>query len=961
MNKSVISTILCILLSEVLYAQLPAALEVKEYKLSNGLTVWLNEDHSQPKVFGAVIVKAGSKDCPNTGIAHYFEHMMFKGTDKINTINYEAEKILLDSIALKYDDLALVKNDTIRKKIQKEINDLSIRSADYAIPNEFDRLISRYGGSGLNAGTSYDYTVYYNEFSPQYIHQWAEINSERLINPVFRMFQSELETVYEEKNMYSDRMGQQAIEKVMERFFMPHPYAYPVVGSTENLKNPKLSQMRKFFEDYYVAGNMGLILSGDFNAAETLPILEKTFSRVQRGEASVIAKTTPSPLNGRETFTAKIPLPVIKVMVFGWRGVPVNHPDEVMLRIVAGLLSNDNGTGYLDKLTVDGKVMQAAAFSQSMNEAGILGVLVIPKILIQSYGKAKSLAMKEVERIKSGDFTEEAFTSLKLEQLRNYNKELENIDSRAQKMLSLFSEGKSWKDYLGEIQEIDAITKEEVVRVANKYFTENYLEVTKKTGTYPKDNLQKPNFVPIIPKNTEAKSAYALNLEKMETLAAHPRFLDFNEDAVTLQLAPKAVLYATTNPVNDIFTLTLEYGKGTQESMLLSPMNTYIQLLGTETLSFNQFKEELQGLGSTLSFEAGQEKFVIRISGFDKNFTPTLSLVGDFLKHVKADPKKMKQVVDQVKVSNKSEKQSPDDLADALLDKVRYGSQSDYLNRLSLSEIKKLRAKDLIAEFHSITKVECNMHYCGNLSAQTIAAEIKKNIATEAISVTSKTPLYRDLQEESKPVVYFLDTPKSSQSIVAGYITGGITPDKSSRYTTSLFNNYFGGSMSSLVFQQIREFRSLAYRVRANYYLPVYKHRDKKGQFVAKLSTQCDKTLDAMNVLDSLIRDMPVKAERVETARQDVVNGAYNEYPSFRERSSEIAYLKKVGYESDPNKELIDAIAVMDINNLVGFYDQNIKGRTISYIVVGNAKKISMEKLATFGTIVNVKPEAVFK
>ena len=111
------------------------ALKVKEYRLENGLTVWLNEDHSQPKVFGAVVVKAGAKDCPDTGIAHYFEHMMFKGTDRIGTLDYESEKVLLDSIAMKYDELAMTEDTVARARLQKEINELSIRYSEYVIPN----------------------------------------------------------------------------------------------------------------------------------------------------------------------------------------------------------------------------------------------------------------------------------------------------------------------------------------------------------------------------------------------------------------------------------------------------------------------------------------------------------------------------------------------------------------------------------------------------------------------------------------------------------------------------------------------------------------------------------------------------------------------------------------------------------------------------------------------------------
>ena len=110
------------------------ALKVKEYRLENGLTVWLNEDHSQPKVFGAVVVKAGAKDCPDTGIAHYFEHMMFKGTDRIGTLDYESEKVLLDSIAMKYDELAMTEDTAARARLQKEINELSIRSSERVQP-----------------------------------------------------------------------------------------------------------------------------------------------------------------------------------------------------------------------------------------------------------------------------------------------------------------------------------------------------------------------------------------------------------------------------------------------------------------------------------------------------------------------------------------------------------------------------------------------------------------------------------------------------------------------------------------------------------------------------------------------------------------------------------------------------------------------------------------------------------
>ena len=401
------------------------------HTLKNGLTVWLNEDHTQPKVFGAVVVKAGAKDCPNTGIAHYFEHMMFKGTDKIGTTDYVQEKILLDRIAAKYDELAETKDHAERRSLQKQINELSVEAAKYVIPNEFDRLITQYGGTKLNAGTSLDYTVYFNIFSSQYMEQWAEINSERLINPVFRLFQNELETVYEEKNMYADYVGGMSVERLKERYFAPHPYAYPVIGSTENLKNPRLSEMRRFFETYYVASNMGLILCGDFRTEEVLPILERTFSRIREGVAPK-GESVPLPeFKGKEKMKLKVPMPFVKMMALGFRGVPANHEDEVALKVAIALLNNSNGTGFLDKLAVEHKVVASMAVNECMNEAGILAIFVMPKLFFQSYSAAEKLVWREIERLKAGEFSEEIFQGLKLEQKRDYVSALAAIDHDA--------------------------------------------------------------------------------------------------------------------------------------------------------------------------------------------------------------------------------------------------------------------------------------------------------------------------------------------------------------------------------------------------------------------------------------------------------------------------------------------------------------------------------------------------
>lgn len=937
------------------------ALKVKEYRLENGLTVWLNEDHSQPKVFGAVVVKAGAKDCPDTGIAHYFEHMMFKGTDRIGTLDYESEKVLLDSIAMKYDELAMTEDTAARARLQKEINELSIRSSEYVIPNEFNRLINRFGGSGLNAATSYDATIYFNTFSPQYMVQWAEINSERLINPVFRLFQSELETVYEEKNMYGDFIGGQVMDTLMARYFGPHPYAYPIIGSTKNLKNPRLTEMHKFFEDYYVASNMALILSGDFDAQQVMPILEKAFSRIRSGNAPKQEKVMLPPFNGRETMKVKFPIPFIKAMGLGFRGVSANHEDQVALNIAVNLLNNANGTGYLDKLMVEHKLMGALAINESMNEAGILAVAIMPKLLIQSYSSAEKMVWDEINRVKNGDFSDEMFNSLKLEQKRQYASSLENIDSRATIMMNLFSQGKSWNDYLNEVARIESITKEDVVRVAQKYFSNNYLCVTKSTGKYPEDNLPKPAFSPVVPRNADASSSYAKQLEKIPEQQVAPRIIDFEKDVKTSKLTPLVTLYTTPNPLNDIFTLNISYGIGALEQPELMQLTNYLQLLGTESLSFEQFRSRLQSIGSTLAFDVTPDAFVMKVTGFDNHIDETMKLVGDFIRHAKADDKKLRQIVDDAKVSEKAFFKSGDNVASALLEQVKYGDQSRYLRKLSLSQIKKLKGKDMLAIYDKVRSVQCDLHYCGTLPVEKVIGTIRQHLPLERTTVASNSPYYRELKQYDRPTVFFIDMPDMAQSIVYGYVKGDPVDDKASRHASRLFSVYFGGDMSSLMFQEIREFRSFAYRTSGRYQLPNHAHKGTAGSFTAMLSTQSDKTLDALGVLDSLIREMPLKPERMEAVKQTLVNRINNDYPPFRNLSEKVASARMEGFDRDPAEEFLRDIATMDMQDISRFYREQISGRPVVYVIAGNRKHIDMKKLAEYGTIIKVKKKDIYK
>ena len=949
------------LLSSVISLQTSAQLAVKEYKLSNGLTVWLNEDHSQPKVFGSVVVRAGAKDSPNTGIAHYFEHIMFKGNDKIGTIDYTAEKALLDSIAAQYDLLAQTLDAEERASIQNKINEISIRAAEYAIPNEFTRLITKYGGSGLNAGTSYDDTQYFNTFSPQYINQWLEIASERFINPVFRLFQSELETVYEEKNMYDDRMETAAMNKVLEFFFAPHPYAYPIIGSTENLKNPQLSQMLAFYQKYYVASNMGLILSGDFDTHEVMPLIEAKFSRLPAGVEPERKMLEPNEIVGVQKEILKIPVPIIKARAWAWRGVPANHTDEIALNIAVSLLNNANGTGYLDKLMVNGKVMMAQAISLSLNDAGILAVIVVPNMLSLSNKRSVKAVQQALDWVRQGDFSEETFLSLKLEQKRNYVQQLESIDARAAKMRALYSQGASWEKHLESGAVIDSLTKDDIVRIARTYFNDNYFEVTKKSGRYPKERVSKPPYAPIPLKNSSVESQYAQSLSQIKTKEISPRFLDFEKDVHTTSLSPLLTLYVRENNINELFTLKFKFGIGTLETPLLNPLATYLHLLGTDQYSYDQFRSALQQLGSTLNFEAENNYFVVSVTGFDPHIKETLHLVQSFFNQVKVDSKKLKPILDNKKFENRGFFKTPSNTIQALMQQVLYGKDSKFLRQLSLSEIKALKGTELINLFKEVLQTECSIHYSGALSSETVAELLQNGDFIDRIQIPSQTPIFRAFAQHPQPTIFIVDDPKATQSIVYAYIAGPQNLSENDRYAANLFDTYFGRGMSSLLFQEIRELRSFAYGTNSSFLIPQPINSKKNSSFIASLSTQADKTLSAMEVLDSLIKKMPIQEDRFSYAKQNVANMLTNDYPVFRDISTRIASLKRDGYTNDPALTTYTSLDQMNISDIETFYQKHIQGQPVTWMIVGSVKKINTEQLAKFGRIEMVKHKEIYK
>lgn len=947
--KALIISLLSLFVINV-YGQTPSSQQVEEMTLSNGMRVWINEDHSQPKVFGAVVVNCGAIDCPNTGIAHYLEHILFKGTDRMGTTNYKAEKQWLDSISARYDQLAETTDRSRRMKIQKDINRLSEAAVKYAIPNEFNTLTSRYGGSGLNAATSYETTCYYNIFLPQYIRQWAELNSERFITPVFRMFQSELETVYEEKNMYSDNVIMSAFQKAIEAVYRGTPYQYPIIGSTENLKNPRLAEMHKFYDKYYVASNMTLILSGDVYADSIKELLEKTFGRIKRGERAQRTPITWKSTASEQTVKIKIPMPLLKASAHIYRVPGGRYADNQALDIAMSLLTNSNKTGLLDSLETSHKVMAVIGQSMIMRNVGAVIIGVIPKLPFGSKKKAEKMVMEQVERLRAGLFSEEALTEAKRTALQTFERNMENADNRSMLMLNaITSTDMTWNEYVKLKRGVVNITKADIVAVMNKYIGGNSLRLVKKFGSYPKDRVYQPGYSPVKATNINAESEFVRQLASIPINKVEPRFVDFDKDAETVSIGSKATLYTVKNPANKYFSLRMTYLKGTVSDRCLEMVGEYLPEIGTDSLSSRKFGEAMRRLNTTVEFSANKENFNISLYGPDSNLESAVKLLGHFLDRMKSDPKAFKDLKTGYAIERSAFSKSYMDIAMAAVSRVMYGDKSPYLRYLSGGQLNKLTGDSIINTFNTLRKTECYVTYSGNIKNEDVARYVKRYLRTD-LSVDKSPDTFVERNDVEKSVVYIYPA-AARQNIIAVYMPLPKADTYHKRALQKAWGRYFGGGMSSIMFRELRELRSFAYYASGiNYFPKMSEHADKPTAFIAIVGTQADKTLSATHVLDSLFNDMPVREKDMTLARQEILNNISNNYPSFRGIAEYVASGKADGYAVDPNKYIYKEIRNITGSDIESFYKSNRPTKR-AIIIVGSVDKKMRKELSAYGEV----------
>ncbi|MDO4224473.1 MAG: insulinase family protein [Bergeyella zoohelcum] len=929
--------------------------QARFYTLKNGLTVILSPTKKDPRIQAYVAVKAGSKTDPatNTGLAHYLEHMLFKGTDKYGSLDWAKEKVELEKIDELYEEYNKTKDEAKRNAIYKKIDSVSGIAAKYAIANEYDKVMSAMGAKGTNAWTSVEETVYTDDVPSGAIDKYITVQAERFRSPVLRIFHTELEAVYEEKNMSLDRDGSKVYETLFGELFKNHNYGLQTtIGTVEHLKNPSLVEIRKYFNTYYVPNNMGIVLSGDFNPDEVIGKIDKAFSYMQQ-------KSVP-----RYTFKPETPLtqPIIKEIVgpdaesltMGFR-LPGNKDKDALLADLVGAILTNGKAGLLDlNLVKKQKLLRASAFNFEMIDHGVLYLSAAPTSG-QSLEEVKDLVINEIENLKKGNFDEELITSIVNNIKKDNIQATEKYSDRARSLVSAFTAEKDWRDAVAYTDELSKIKKADIVAYANKYLGNNYVAVLKRKGEKPAGlKIEKPNITPV-ETNAGKQSDFVKQVNAMPMVASQPIFLDYNKDMQKGKLGNAEVLYVQ-NKDNQIYRLRYQYKIGHLNDLKQSIAAQYLQFLGTDKKSAEDISKEFYKIASSFRVSTDEEYTTVTIEGLQENFEKAVKLYEDLVLNVKADEQALNSLKARLNKARKDAKANKNAILQGLTNYAIYGAKNKFNNTLTDAELSAITAEELVEKIKNLNNYEQTIIYYG--------PEKLANF-TQKLASLHKVPTKYALANPKK--IFTQTTPIKNQVLFADYdmvqadirwIRNTDVYNPANTTKVQAFNSYFGRGMGSIVFQTIRESKALAYSTFGVYISP--SEQNEKYYMMSFVGTQSDKLKDAVNAMNELLTTMPELPVNLELAK----TGIKKDIEGERITQDGIIYnylaAKKMGLKDDIRKQIYTNVDKITMNDMKAFHSQYLSGKPYTYALVASERRINLSDLQKIGEVKKISLEEIF-
>lgn len=931
-------------------------MKARFYTLKNGLTVILSENHKEPRIAVNIAVRTGSNNDPrdHTGLAHYLEHLLFKGTDKFGTLNWAKEKPFLDSITNLFEQYGHLTDSSERRKMYQQIDRISGEASHYSIANEYDKLMKDIGSQGTNAHTWYEETVYEEDIPSNSLDKFLTIEAERFRKPVFRLFHTELEAVYEEKNRTLDNDGNKVAEVMNYHLFPTNNYGQQTtIGTIENLKNPSLKAITKYYNTYYVPNNMGIIMAGDFNSDELIKKIDQQFKYMQPKSFHPYAPAPEKPIT---TITEEeVYGPSAESVHIGFRTPASKTYDALVLFTISKILSNGSA-GLLDiNLNQNQKVQNSGAYLDQNKDYGVFNLVATPKEG-QSLDTLKALLLEQLGKIRSGDFDE---TLLKAIVANDKLDNLKGMESNANRLNSLMNsfirnKGEKWNDNVAKDEEMAKISMAEIEKIANEYFGNNYVLVYKRKGEDKNIvKVVKPAITPV-ETNRGRSSAFVQRVEQMPVSNIKPEWVNY-ETAITRSKAGIADVLYVQNKDNELFNLNYRFDMGSWNDKLLSYAVAYLDFLSTDKMSAQQMSKAFYDIACKYSINVSGETTTVSISGLQENFDKAVSLFENLMANCKPDENALKALKGRFLKSRANNKLNKTVIARGLMAYAQYGEHNPFNSGISDEELQNLTSAELVNELHNLFNYKHTITYYGPLSIANFTTAIRKEhrLPQQFVSYPQKEIFTFASQDSNK--VLFADYDMVQSEI---YWIRNIKPyNFSQEATIDVFNNYFGAGMGGVVFQTIRESKALAYSTAAFYRIPAKK--EDPFSAIAYVGCQADKLNEAVAGMNELLNDLPDSKQGFALAKA----GVRKDLETQRIVNDGIisSYLddEKLGFNTDKREQIYDALPKITFDDLKQLH-QDLSGKPYTYCIVGSDKKIDMKDLGKIGEVQKLSMKEIF-
>ncbi len=920
---------------------------VVDHVLSNGLRVLLSENPGTARISARVIVRAGSADEPRdaTGLAHYLEHLLAnKGTQQLGTTNWEAEKPHLDEVRALYDRLFETKDEAARTAIYARIAETAAKANQYAVQNELKQLWGVLGGQRLNAFTNRDITAYVVDLPANRLAHWARIEGDRFRSPVFRSFQTEVETVYEEKNRSLDNPGRAVFRTLAAEVFANTPYAVPTLGTIEHLKNPSVSKTEKFFRDWYVPSNMAVVLAGDFDANEVIPLLEAELGALPRGEAPPRPEVPLTPIRGERR--VDIVHQGAPELVLAWATVPWGHPDHLPLVMARSLLVN-GATGILDRTLIQPKrVLRASAGAWHQTRVGAFYLTARPREG-QALGDLEDLLDRALEDLRQGDFTADDLAAVVLQARISDKLERESNARRVSTLTAAVQYDTTLDAVLGFTDRLAEVDRDDVLRVVQDHLGPNRVQIRKTTGQPDLPSIVAPELPPV-ELNTGAHSPFYDAIVAMPVVDEVPQTVVENRDYAVVE-TDAGRLYASTNPFSDLFSVTWRWEVGAEADPGLCTAWRLFDASGAGDDDLAAFELARYRRGIRISTSCSRYTSSLTVSGEEAQFEEALAMVARRIREPRVEEGKLAKIVEDVIRSRTDAKTTSRTKADALGNYARRGTDSVYLASVLTDEaLRGLAEPVLQAKLARLWAQQATLFYVGTRSPADVADALSPGDRTFAPAATR--PRVRVVRR-SEPEVLLLDV-DAVQSAVRLYVPGDRF-DREAQAQHRWLGEVLGGS-AGLVFQEVRESRGLAYSASGGYRSPAEPGDD--GYLYAALSTQADKTASAAALVTDLLRPPAPDAARYERARAAAIESIRTQRLTFRQVGPQVASWHRQGFLTDPRAERITALESLTPEDLAPWYAR-LQEQPFTLAIAGDLDRIDRTALEQLGRVREVTLE----